>query len=48
MDHPEPKTRKECKGGKQKDGPYSARHVRLASVKEAVKPVQKPVKNGKK
>jgi hypothetical protein len=47
MDHPEPKTRKERKGGKQKDGPYSARHVRLAEGR-VQGPVQKPVKNGKK
>jgi len=29
MDHKEPKTRTEKKGGKTKNGPYSTKHVRI-------------------
>jgi hypothetical protein len=29
MDHPDPKTRTEKKGGKTKNGPYSSKHVRI-------------------
>jgi hypothetical protein len=40
----EPKTRREKKGGKDKKGPYSAKHVRLAAAAaSAAKPVALPV-----
>lgn len=36
----DPKTRREKKGGKKdKKGPYSAKHVRLAVASAAAKPV---------
>ena len=47
-DHKEPKTRKEKKGGKDRQTPYSSKHVRLAAaVAENSKhkePKTKPVK----
>jgi hypothetical protein len=35
----DPKTRREKKGGKDKKGPYSAKHVRLVAAVAAAAPV---------